>query len=362
MHNKKLGYYRVGQESFSHKVPALIRGTETNTHPEWDFNREFFDSVNWQHEPEQSLWDLYTKRAKELREQYDYLILGYSGGSDSKNILDVFLQNNIKIDEIVSKYSARGMGNGYVPTQNESNYDYNAVAEWEFTAKRDFEWLAQNYPEIKLTLQDWFDEPDLTLADDWYMNRNFMFAPFIEQRRGLTKLESVYKYNNVGYVMGIDKPRVVTQGGEYYLYFIDVAAYGMSPDNTVVGNATIDYFYWAPEAEAILRKQAHTVKNYFVNHPELHDYIQWPPKPGIPRDYYENIVRDLVYPTWEKDRFQLTKSTDSIISTDRGILDSDPQLKQQHQQGLDTLRGMIDPKYHSPNGNFVGMISPLYKL
>jgi hypothetical protein len=194
------------------------------------------------------------------------------------------------------------------------------------------------------------------------MNRNFMFAPFIEQRRGLTKLDSVYKYNNVGYVMGIDKPRVVTSNSEYYIYFIDVAAYGMSPDNTVVGNATIEYFYWAPEAEAILRKQAHIVKNYFKQHPELHDYIQWPPKPGIPRDYYENIVRDLVYPTWEQDRFQLTKSTDSIISTDRGILDSNTELKQKHQQGLDKLRSMIDPKYHSTNGNFVGMISPLYKL
>jgi hypothetical protein len=363
MHNNKLGYYQVGQEQFTHKVPALIRGTETDTHPEWMFNREVFDQVSWKQEPSETLWELYRQRAQQLRDQYDYLILGYSGGSDSKNILDVFLHFGIKIDEIVTKYSARGMGSDYVPTRDELNYDKNAIAEWEFTAKADFEWLAKTHPEIKLTVQDWFDEPDLTLADDWYINRNFMFAPFIEQRRGLEKLDSVYQNKQVGYVMGIDKPRITLDNGRYYIHFIDVAAYGMSPDNTVVGNATIEYFYWAPEAEAILRKQAHTIKNHFVQHPEQHKYITWPPTPGIPRDVYEGIVRSLIYPTWETDRFQLNKSTDSLVSTDCAILESNAELKQKHQAGLETLRGMIDPKFHNKNsGNFVGMISPFYEL
>jgi hypothetical protein len=362
MHNNKLGYYCVGQESFAHKVPALIHGTKANQHPEWNFNREFFDRVDWTVEPTESLWDLYTQRARQLREQYDYLILGYSGGSDSKNILDVFLKNNIKVDELVSRYSYKGLGNNYVPTKEELSYDRNSTAEWEFTAKADFEYLAKHYPDIKLTLYDWFDNPDLTLADDWYMNRNFMLTPFIEQRRTLKNIDSVYNPGRVGYIMGIDKPRVVRKDGKYCLYFIDVAAYGMVPDETVVGNTTIEFFYWAPEAEAILRKQAHTIKNYFEQHSELHDYIAWPPKPGMPREVYENTVRGLLYPTWDQERFQLNKPKCSTVSTDFAILDSMPELKDKHTAGLQQLRDMIDKKYHTADGNFTGMISPFYTL
>ena len=177
MRNNKLGYYQVGLEYFEHKVPALLRATEIGQHPEWNFNKEAFDSVNWKQEPQESLWELYTKRAHQLREKYDYLILGYSGGSDSKNILDVFLQNGIKIDEIVSKFSIKGMGKGYTPTKEELNYDFNAPAEWEFTAKKDFQWLAEHHPEIKLTFYDWFENPNLTLAEDWYKDLPSVYAP-----------------------------------------------------------------------------------------------------------------------------------------------------------------------------------------
>jgi hypothetical protein len=38
---------------------------------------------------------LYKERAQQLRDNYDELILYYSGGSDSHNILHTFLQNNI---------------------------------------------------------------------------------------------------------------------------------------------------------------------------------------------------------------------------------------------------------------------------
>jgi len=362
MRNNKLGYYQVGLEYFEHKVPALLRATETGLHPKWNFNKELFDSVNWKQEPHESLWELYIKRAQQLREKYDYLILGYSGGSDSKNILDVFLQNGIKIDEIVSKFSIKGMGKDYIPTKENLNYDFNMPAEWEFTAKKDFQWLAEHHPEIKLTFYDWFENPNLMLADDWYKDRNFMFCPFVEQRHGIDMIDSIYKHNNVGYILGIDKPKVIIRDNKYYLIFLDVVAYGMTPERTVVGNATIEYFYWAPEAEAVLRKQAHMIKKYFEQHPQLNEYMLWPPKAGIPRDPYENIVRSLIYPTWEIDRFQCAKSTDSIVSTDRGILEERPELKKKHTEGMNKLRSMINTRFHSANGNFVGMISPFYEL
>jgi len=362
MRNNKLGYYQVGPEYFEHKVPALLRATETAQHLEWNFNREEFDKVNWKQEPQESLWKLYTKRAQQLREKYDYLILSYSGGSDSKNILDVFLQNGIKIDEIVARYSIKSMGKDYTPTK-QKQFELNEFAEWEFTAKKDFQWLAKYHPEIKLTFYDWFEKnPNLMLADDWHMHRDFIFTPFFEQKHGLKMLDSIYKYNNVGYILGIDKPRVIIKDSKYYLVFLDVVAYGMTPIETVVGNATIEYFYWAPEAETILRKQAHIIKKYFEQRPQLNECICWPPKAELPRETYENIVRNLIYPTWETDRFQCSKLTDSIFGATNNVLDEMPELKKTHTEGMYKLRSMIDVRFHSNSGNFIGMISPFYEL
>jgi hypothetical protein len=47
-----------------------------------------------------SLQDMRGGKAMQLRDQYDYLILAYSGGADSDNILKVFQQNKIHLDEV----------------------------------------------------------------------------------------------------------------------------------------------------------------------------------------------------------------------------------------------------------------------
>ena len=41
------------------------------------------------------------KYAQQLREKYDYIVLAYSGGADSCNVLNSFLDNGIPIDDII---------------------------------------------------------------------------------------------------------------------------------------------------------------------------------------------------------------------------------------------------------------------
>lgn len=60
-----------------------------------------FEKANWKIEPSETLPQLYAKRAQQIRDEYDYVILCYSGGNDSSNILETFYYNNIHIDEIV---------------------------------------------------------------------------------------------------------------------------------------------------------------------------------------------------------------------------------------------------------------------
>lgn len=58
------------------------------------------ENLNLLEEPVEDLQQLYIQRAQYLRDNYEYLILNYSGGPDSHNILETFLLNGIFLDEI----------------------------------------------------------------------------------------------------------------------------------------------------------------------------------------------------------------------------------------------------------------------
>jgi hypothetical protein len=60
-----------------------------------------FENIDWTKEPVKNLKQLYKERAEQLRTDYDYLIVYFSGGSDSITVVNSFLDNNIPIDEIV---------------------------------------------------------------------------------------------------------------------------------------------------------------------------------------------------------------------------------------------------------------------
>lgn len=60
-----------------------------------------FDEANWLVNPAESLVSLCDKRARQIKNSYDYIILYFSGGSDSITMLNAFIRNGIDIDEIV---------------------------------------------------------------------------------------------------------------------------------------------------------------------------------------------------------------------------------------------------------------------
>lgn len=63
-----------------------------------DYN--YFNNYDWTKEPQQSWYEMCVQRAHELRQNHKYLALAYSGGSDCAFILDIFIKNNIPLDEI----------------------------------------------------------------------------------------------------------------------------------------------------------------------------------------------------------------------------------------------------------------------
>ena len=101
MINKKLGYYLVNGLEFDSKLQACIYATQLNKDVKWIFNDWMFSKYPWHVEPSETLDQLYDQRARQLREKYDYIIISYSGGADSHNIVSSFIRQGLHIDELV---------------------------------------------------------------------------------------------------------------------------------------------------------------------------------------------------------------------------------------------------------------------
>ena len=78
------GFWLVDNEIAFSKLKSILRAQERNTTDvRFYYYDHVFSSYDWSKPSNLSLQELYTKRAKQLREQYDYVIFAYSGGSDS---------------------------------------------------------------------------------------------------------------------------------------------------------------------------------------------------------------------------------------------------------------------------------------
>ena len=85
------GYYTVGGIKMYSQIEAVEISNKLDLPIKWHFNDEVFSSLDWTVEPTETLAELYKKRCEQLREKYDYLVLYYSGGADSDNILNHFI-------------------------------------------------------------------------------------------------------------------------------------------------------------------------------------------------------------------------------------------------------------------------------
>ena len=77
--SSKLGFYYIGDKIFQNKIQAILYANQKLENIEWNFNRDILDNIDWTIEPQSSLSELYARRAKQIREDNDYVILMISG-------------------------------------------------------------------------------------------------------------------------------------------------------------------------------------------------------------------------------------------------------------------------------------------
>lgn len=315
--NRELGYYSCNGIVFETKLQAMLYANPKNLTIQWHFNDEKFNSYDWSIEPQLNLDYLYDLRARQIREEYDYVILSYSGGSDSHNILESFLRQGLFIDEIVTNW-ALDITSNYIVTDEKVKDAWNNNAEFYLHTKNQLDYIKNKSPNTRITLLDTsksiLDSLLNNLNVDWTDNKNDVFSAtgafqwnplyFSELRKRLDKL------NRVAYVIGIDKPRLIIKENKLYLYFLDKPT-GIVPiqENIIeYTNITTVFFYWSPNSCDLLCKQAHTVLKYIKASNDTIKKIWKSMDPIFIRKVQEILLRNILYTTWDNNWFQVNKT------------------------------------------------------
>lgn len=270
MNSDRLGYYRVGWKKFYNKTLAMLESKRTNYKIDWVFNNDVYGKIDWTVPVTESLDFLYLMRAKQLRDKYDYLVLYFSGGADSTNILKTFIDNNIFLDEIVMQYPEPAVKN----FNEDDKSNRNIYSEIKYQAVPTLKNLSIN-PNTKVRYQD-FAKPllDLLSKDNWFdeipMGTNISPSGIGRQVSQVTEphiLNLCMQGKSCAQILGVDKPLVHSTETAYYAYFSDVSAMHSPPVDFTMGEIFnnlyhTEFFYWTPDLPQIVVKQAQLIKAY----------------------------------------------------------------------------------------------------
>ena len=131
--NNSSSRYECNGVTFYSKIEACIYSQTVNQPIKWVFGLDdVFSHYPWHVEPTETLDELYDRRARELRERYDYILLAYSGGADSHNMLMSFYRQNLHVDEIITNHISKA-GNHLCDLSGTNFSPENLHAEYSLT-------------------------------------------------------------------------------------------------------------------------------------------------------------------------------------------------------------------------------------
>lgn len=356
MYPNRLGVYNVGDVKFHSKLEAIDMHTKTGIHPHWDFNEAVYSCYDWTTEPTESISELYKQRAQQLRNDYDYIVLMYSGGADSFNVLDTFLSNNIKLDEVASFIN-------YDATNNKENYLNSEIFKVSVPTvdqlKDVYPWLTHRLIDLTQLTVDFFNHTQNKF--DWIYKLNMAFNPNAASRESLPlKIKEWRDLIDAGkkfcILWGHDKPRIAHQDNKFLFRFIDIIDNACTVKSIAGEQPYADeLFYWSPAKPEIVIKQSHLIKNYlnsgditqlpFVS-TEKSD-LAFKTVNGVKHWLSNHGVHSIIYPNWNINTFSLGKPA-SLILTPRDTwffnIENENHIKKNWAVGLDKLWKML-PDY-----------------
>lgn len=302
--------------TFSSKTAALTYASKVKERLNWTFYPDVwknFLSKNYTLGIT-SLDELYRLRAQQLRDKYDYLILHYSGGSDSHNILMTFLNNNIRLDEVCTFRSEEIESKIYTPNTQISGAE-NIFSEWDYVTKPALKYLSTYHPEIKITVTDMFKTPiEEVVNDDTFLNVGqyvSLFELFRRKAYSNNQKELLYKGKKVANIFGIEKPIITKIGKVCSMIFTDASNVILDKlENCDVNN---ELFYWAVDMPELPFEQAYRLFKYFDTYQDKQYLIEAENQKKL--DPYRtqemmSIQKKVLYTTWDHNKFQANRATE----------------------------------------------------
>jgi hypothetical protein len=326
------GFYKVNGKIFFQKVEAIYEANKTKADIEWVFHDEIYEAVDWTVEPQESLQELYKRRAQQLRNKYDYILVFFSGGADSINIVNSFLNNGIHIDEIVAGAPVSGLDNWKDHTNKDA---VNTISETRLIQIPLLKEIGEKNPTVKVTIHDYFKDMLEYNTDEWLWKSGSYIHPTFAARYKLERDD--YNYlkkiadsgKSIGLIYGIDKPSLIEKDGAYYFMIRDVLV------NTAYNSlnhsmAHVELFYYNGDVPELMIKQAHETAR-FISRPEnkyVYDNMHYNSKHiannkdpwratwdlSFHTGIFERGIIPAVYPDLPIDMFQANKPRDAFFA------------------------------------------------
>lgn len=293
---ERFGHWVVAGKKYSNKLRAVIDSVKIGHWIHWDFNEDKFALYDWTKEPVPTLQALYDQRARQIRERYDFVVLEFSGGADSWNMLYAFCRQGLKVDLVIHKYVERAVKGP------EDRSGENQWAEGKFQAWGSFNRMLELNPNMKWATWD----IERSMFDGWQAGpvdillHNNLHPGAINKVPDRTNINpfNIPDLPSTAYVTGVDKPIIeLRDDGWYFTFYDNVVLVRGAIERAQLGVGWHDIlFYWDPDCVEMLIKQAHTVMNFFRKNPVYLNLL----KTAGPRGWnYKNFIIRLIYPNYD---------------------------------------------------------------
>jgi len=339
----------INNRKYYNRLQMLVH-FEPTTKLDFYFQDEFWEGLDWTQEPSDSFDDLLKERAQQIRDKYDYIILYYSGGSDSHTMLMSFLKNNIFIDEIV-------VSNFYTGGENIIFKDLSLVVIPNLKK------MHVLMSKTKITVLNLTPENfDNFITSNKWESSNFTGTLNSFRRLTLDELAQIGVEGTIrdrtrkGHIYAEFKPRIRVEGDDFY--------YKFSSKNLSIMSPYKELFFTTSDLPDLHLKQCFLVKNYIK---KFHPTFQGECLESTPS------TRQLL---WEACRlpfnqaFQLDKNGGIFGNVDTTIINEESvvlqSLKQDRYNVYDNyINGLLKPILTETNKGLIDLkhkdVISLYK-
>jgi hypothetical protein len=324
---------------FKNKPQALLYASQNKTNVRYYYNDHVFASRDWSIQPAENLPTLYRARAQELRNKYDYVVLLFSGGSDSTNMVKTFINNDISPDEVISY----GAWNHVMDKMDPCNIEITLAAGpvIEMLGKRG----------TKFTYLNLFDAWPYSFRDEeWILSSETsmaLYGDFVNQALyNLPHLRQLAdRGKRVCFVWGLEKSQVFVNKGWYYLIFKDQIMQSNHYGNCSTLGYHHETFYSDVTCGDIIAKQVHVYCNYIDHTVPINSIMDF-----FTIDNQDLAIKNSLFygDTWDPQTFSLGKNKNQMHSQKWASVASKMSDSTQYQtwyNGVKNLFNSIDSRF-----------------